>query len=144
VLDVLFCVLKASPIAWRSFMEGLGISKLQFLIKRKEKISAVFFSIFGQLSISFRIRTHLKYCIHNTDLCMSRSTCFLINHNAIALDYILIRVSFSSFIITNHHIPPLGNSTRCGRYYLYHTGEENVGLPGLISLCCFLSYDMDG
>jgi hypothetical protein len=30
---------KASPVAWTAFIEGLGISKLQFLIKN----SAVFF-----------------------------------------------------------------------------------------------------
>ncbi len=69
------------------------------------------------------------------------STCFLKYRNDIALDYIRIKVIFSSSLITNHHIPPLGNSTRCGRYYLYHTGEQNVGLLRLISisLCFFLS-----
>ncbi len=34
LLDVLFWGLKASPIAWASFREALGTSKLQFLIKK--------------------------------------------------------------------------------------------------------------
>jgi hypothetical protein len=34
VLDVLFRGMKTSPVAWTSFMGFLGISKLQFLIKK--------------------------------------------------------------------------------------------------------------
>jgi hypothetical protein len=36
VLDVFFCWLKASPVAWTFLMDaqGPGISKLQYLIKR--------------------------------------------------------------------------------------------------------------
>ncbi len=34
MLDVLFWGLKASPVAWTSFMEAYRISKLQFLIKK--------------------------------------------------------------------------------------------------------------
>jgi hypothetical protein len=34
VLDVLFCVMKTSPVAGDVLYGGLGISKFQFLIKK--------------------------------------------------------------------------------------------------------------
>ncbi len=47
VLDVLFWGLKASPVAWTSFMEAYRyVPKLQFLIKQN-LFSSKFFSIFG-------------------------------------------------------------------------------------------------
>ncbi len=46
VLDVFFWGMKASPVAWESFMEALGIGKLQFLIK-KIKIKFLVVSFFN-------------------------------------------------------------------------------------------------
>ncbi len=41
-MDVLFCGLKASPVAWTSFMDGgQGISKKQFFQKYQIFVSAV-------------------------------------------------------------------------------------------------------
>jgi hypothetical protein len=58
VLDVLFWGLKASPVAWASFMEAHGgISKWQFLIKKiKIKFPAVNFFQFWVIKPWIRIR----------------------------------------------------------------------------------------
>ncbi len=49
VLDGLFCELEASSVTWTYFYGGLGIGKLQFLIKKKFNFffSCFFSSIFG-------------------------------------------------------------------------------------------------
>ncbi len=43
MLDALFWGMKNSPVAWTSFMGGLGISKLHFLIKNYQFLAVNFF-----------------------------------------------------------------------------------------------------